>query len=144
MILQLSQCFRSCHVLVYSLFMDKSVSFLVHFIIPLFIFHLTEEWVTHFYETDTMIVNISRFVNYSPETTFLFIQIFLFLFLAIILATIIQKKISNTLFFILAMISLYELIHLYDFLNNYSYTPGLITGTSLGIAGLVFLSKLFK
>ena len=124
--------------------MDKSVSFLVHIITPLFILHLAEEWMNHFYETDTLIISISHSVNYSPEATFLFIQIFLFLFLAIVLGTVLQKKISNTLFSILGIISLYEFIHLYDFLSNHSYTPGLITGTALGITGLALFGRLFK
>ncbi len=125
--------------------MDKKTSILIHSIIPLFCLHLLEEIKTGFYQTDLSINHLSNYTNLTPEVTFLLVEILLFLFLGFLLLIILKKKqIPFSLLMLLSIISLYEFTHTYEAIKLGAYTSGVITGTIIGILGLILFSKTFQ
>jgi tryptophan-rich sensory protein len=123
----------------------KKIDTFVHLIVPLFILHLLEEIKTGFYKTDLSIQILSKYLNTTPEITFFVIQIILFVFLGILLFIIFSKKqIPFFLVLFLDIILLYEFLHTYEAIRIGGYTPGVITGTILGIMGLILLYITFR
>ena len=120
--------------------MNKKISILIHLVIPLFAIHLVEEIKTGFYQTDQSIKHLSQYTHLSTEITFLSTEIVLFMFLGFLLFTILRKKqIPLSLLLLLSIISIYEFTHTLQALKFGAYTPGVITGTLIGIAGLMLL-----
>ncbi len=124
--------------------MEKRILNLVHIIIPLFILHTIEELATDFYQTDASISYIGRLINSTPEITYFLIQILAYVFLAVILISILTKRTSYFLVIPLMIISIYEFIHIYEALKIGTYSSGLATGTILGALGLLLLYYLLN
>jgi len=122
--------------------MEKRVKILTHLIIVIFIFHLLEELMTGFYNSEKSIQVMSRFFYLTPEITFLLVEIVLFIFLAAVLASFLLEKTSSILAFILSIICIYEFVHLFDSIKNHIFSSGLITGILLGVMGLILISNL--
>ncbi|OGI77263.1 hypothetical protein A3C57_02945 [Candidatus Nomurabacteria bacterium RIFCSPHIGHO2_02_FULL_33_12] len=123
----------------------RKINILVHLSIPLFVLHLLEEIKTGFYKTDLSIQILSKYLNTTPEITFFVIQIILFVFLGILLFIIFSKKqIPFFLVLFLDIILLYEFLHIYEAIRIGGYTSGVITGTILGIMGLILFYITFR
>lgn len=120
--------------------MNKKINCIIHLVIPLFVLHLIEEVMTRFYETDTLIQKVSVLLHQAPLVTYLLVEIALFIFLAVVLYTIIKKSTPQFLLGMLVVLCLYEFAYLFESIKTVTYASGLITGTMIGIAGL-FLAQ---
>src|SRR4051812_49115704 len=94
---------------------------LIHLAVPLLILHFLEEWFTHFYITDPTTQWIANKIGFDVFITYLFGQILLFTFLAVVLFSIYKKHSFGFLNFILGVICIFEITHIYEAMRHLSY-----------------------
>jgi hypothetical protein len=120
------------------------VTNLIHLAVPLLILHFLEEWFTKFYLIDPTTQWLANEIGFDSFITYLFGQILLFIFLAIILLSIYKKHPSRFLNVILGVICLFEVIHVYEAAKHLSYYSGLVTSIPLTVVGISFFINFSK
>ena len=115
--------------------------------IPLFIAHGTEEFVTHFYDTDAWDQAIfgNLFGNLSTHgATFVTFQIMLWLLLIISFLLLLGEKWQFRILAIAGVIYIYELHHIIKAVSVGGYYPGLITALAFPIVAYFFWREWFR
>lgn len=114
--------------------------------IPLFILHGIEEFVTHFYDTDSHGQAVfGLFDSLSNHgATFLVFQIMLWLLLIVALLFILGGEWQFYTFSIIGFVYIYELHHIIKAFSAGSYYPGLYTSLAFPIIALLFWKEWLK
>lgn len=115
--------------------------------IPLFIAHGIEEFATHFYDTDAWDQAIfgNLFGNLSTHgATFVTFQVMLWLLLIVSYLLISSEQWRFRLMFILGIIFIYELHHLYKAVMLGGYYPGLVTALLFPVIGYFYWRELLR
>lgn len=106
------------------------------------ILHTIEEYITRLWSVDTFIVGISNYFEISGVVVYLLIQFFAFLLILILLIQTFQRKINKILLTVLALVFLFELLHIYESFRIWGYYSGLYTGIILLIIGYFYWKEL--
>ena len=115
--------------------------------IPLFIAHGIEEFATHFYDADAWDQAIfgNLFGNLSTHgATFVTFQVMLWLLLIVSYLLISSEQWRFRLMFILGIIFIYELHHLYKAVMLGGYYPGLVTALLFPVIGYFYWRELLR
>ena len=114
--------------------------------IPLFIAHGLEEIFTGFYYIDSQVEFWLGNLNVlpTPQATFILFQIIIWLVLIIGYMLLLGPKWQLRMMFVLGIVFIYELHHLYKAIAVGGYYPGLITALPIYIAGFFFWKELIR
>lgn len=114
--------------------------------VPIFIAHGIEEFVTHFYDSDSHSQAIfgifSSLSNHGA--TFAVFQIMLWLLLIVGLLLILGGRWQFYTFSIIGVVYIYELHHIIKALTTKGYYPGLYTSLAFPIIGTLFWLEWIK
>lgn len=116
-------------------------SWIVIFSAVLFFAHATEEYLSGFHRTDTILKWFSETVSLPQVVVWLLIQIVVFIFLYVLYKTRENPK-AKILWFVLLIICIVELSHALTAFADQAYSPGLITSLFFIPLGFGVLTKL--
>lgn len=114
--------------------------------IPVFIVHGVEEFLTHFYESDShgqAIFGIFSSLS-NHGATFVVFQIMLGLLLIVSLLLLLGGRWQFYTFSIIGVVYLYELHHIIKAVMAQGYYPGLYTSLAFPIIGILFWLEWIK
>ena len=114
--------------------------------IPLFIAHGLEEIFTGFSNIDQQVGFVFSKLVELPDIQALFVlmQIMLWLTFVIVYLSFRGPKWQLRLMFLLGLVLIYELHHLYNAIRVGGYYPGLITALFLYVLGFFFWKELLR
>lgn len=107
---------------------------------PLFIAHGIEEFVTHFYDTDShgqaIFGSLSSLSNHGA--TFVTFQIMLWVLLIVSLLLVMGGKWQFYTFSVIGLVYVYELHHIIKAISAGGYYPGLYTSLAFPVFAILF------
>ncbi len=111
----------------------------------LFVLHTIEEVFFQIWRTDPISSFLAKTLNVFPAVIYWFGQIILYTLLYIaFFSSKVNIKISQFMRIIVGLLLILEFSHALWTYSLGVYTPGLYTGTLLGLLGLYFWSRMYK
>lgn len=111
---------------------------------PFLVVHFVEEFYFGLPAIDIYTASVSNYLNLSNDITYLFGQLILFIFLAIILTLILLHKNINLGAYTVGVILIFEFTHVLPAMSSLSYYPGIISGSALFVLGTWYWYKVIR
>lgn len=114
--------------------------------VPVFIAHGLEEYLTGFYDVDTLFKSVFRsFETMSNrQATFLLFQIMIWLLYIVTAFLIANEQWRLRLMVIPGLIYIFELHHIVMAINAFGYYPGVITALLFPVIGFFYLREYIR
>ncbi len=117
---------------------------LIHISVPFLIIHSIEEFYFGLPNIDAFTSFISHHIGLTNNITYFLGQLILFVFFAIILFLIMLRKNIDYGGFVVGIILLFEVSHIYLAIISGSYYPGLVTSLILFGLGIWYWYKVLQ
>lgn len=106
-------------------------------LVILFALHTLEEILTAFWSTDPSIISLATHLGVQPFAIYSVIQIVAYIFL-VVLSLLLHTRYERWTLPLLGFVLISEFSHPIAAIQVGGYVPGLVTGTALAIAGVLF------